>query len=263
MKAILFTTCLTLLFVSCEDVIEIDLDTMESRLVVEGCITDTSEFCTVKLSQTGDYFGPGTYPPVTDARVTITHRDGVTELDELSPGIYRTDQIHAMPGDSYELDILAGEESCYGEVTMPSLVEIDTLFYTIPPSILEMGDGYMVFCQVLDPAGERNSYRMKAYRTSDPQKAADSKVLFNDDFTDGNPMAMGWELEAFLPGDTVVIELQTLDPGTYDFYRTMFSVTGSGLFASANPANPISNLSGGTLGYFGTYTASCDTLVIY
>jgi len=70
-----------------------------------------------------------------------------------------------------------------------------------------------------------------------------------------------WDLEGFFPLDTVVVELQTLDLSTYDYYRTLFSILDGGL-GNPNPANPESNLSNDALGYFGAFTISRDTIVI-
>ena len=77
----------------------------------------------------------------------------------------------------------------------------------------------------------------------------------------GNMIFMSWEDEPFFPQDTVVVELQTLDKSTYDYYLTLNSLAG-GLFGASNPANPKTNLSNDALGYFGAYTVSRDTIVI-
>ena len=68
-------------------------------------------------------------------------------------------------------------------------------------------------------------------------------------------------IAAAVPGDTVVVELQTLDRATYDYYRTLFPILDGGL-GTPNPANPESNLSNDALGYFGACTISRDTIIV-
>lgn len=46
--------------------------------------------------------------------------------------------------------------------------------------------------------------------------------------------------------------MQHVDAGIYEYFRTLNMLLQVGL-ASASPANPTSNFSGGVLGYFSTY----------
>lgn len=263
MKPILVTIIMFCALVSCEDIIEIDLNSMEAGLVIEGVISDKSDNCKVAISKTTDYFKPGGNLKVSDAIVSITDDDGkVTFFEEARPGEYTSEMLHAVPGHQYRLDVWVQGEKYSAVTTMPQRVEIESLFSIQPPPILDLGVGLMVYCQVIDPPEETNHYRMKAYNISDPTKASDSKLLFSDDFMNGKKMRMDWELGLFQTGDTVIVEIQTLDHNSYDFYRTMFSITGNGFFTASTPANPITNLNNGALGYFGTYAISSDTLNI-
>ncbi len=56
-------------------------------------------------------------------------------------------------------------------------------------------------------------------------------------------------------GDTITMQLMTIDQPTYDYFRTLISGQSGG-------ANPISNITGGCLGYF-TAASICrsDTLI--
>jgi hypothetical protein len=47
-------------------------------------------------------------------------------------------------------------------------------------------------------------------------------------------------------GDTVTVWLETIDKGVFDYFRTAGSESGR----NASPANPVSNISNGALGYF-------------
>lgn len=261
MKNILSIFSLVFLLASCEDIIEVDLDSMETTLVIEGCITDLQSPCTIKLSKTGDYFNPGIYPAVSDARVSIRDEFGMeTVFEETEAGVYTSESLDVIENRSYTLLVQSEGEDYRAEGTIPRKVCIDTLTYEIPPMIYEFEEGYMLNCYFQDPAEIRNYYRLKAYRKG-AESAEASKYIFSDDFMNGNMIFMPWEWEEFFPMDTVVVELHTLDKSSYEFYNTLNSLSG-GMFGASNPANPETNLSNDALGYFGAYAVSRDTIVI-
>jgi len=262
MKTILSILSLAFLLVSCEDIIEIDLDTMETKLVIEGSINDLDDPCTIKLSTSGNYFEPGIYPTVSGAMITVTDEYGTeAEFEETEPGLYTSEDLEVFENRSYTLLVQSEGEDYLAEGTIPQKVLIDSLAFDIPPFMYEFDEGYMVTCYLQDPEAYRNYYRMKAYKKGDPENSETTKYIFNDDFMNGNMMFMPWENEAFFPMDTVVVELHTLDKSTYDYYFTLNSLAG-GMFGASNPANPDTNLSNDALGYFGAYTVSRDTIVI-
>lgn len=253
---------LILFFTSCEDVIEIDLDSIDPKLVIEGTINDIDDQCILRLSKTGDYFEPGIYPAVSDATVTITDNNGIIiDFVESEPGIYTSGSIQAIENHTYTLHVWSERENYMAEVTMPPKVNIDSLSFEETPLIFEFDEGYVVNCHLHDPIEQRNYYRLKAYNIHDTKKANDSEFVFYDDIVNGNDIEMQWDVEQYQPQDTVVVELQTLAKSTYDYYFTLFSITGKG-FSSSNPANPETNLDNAALGFFGAYTISRDTIVI-
>ncbi len=262
MKTILSLFSFIFLLVSCEDIIEIDLDTIEPKLVIEGCINDLGDPCTIKLSKTGDYFEPGIYPAVSGAMVSLTDEYGIeTELEEAEPGLYTTESLEVFENRSYTLLVQSEGEDYMAEGTIPQKVFIDSLAFDIPPLMYEFDEGYMLTCYLQDPAEYRNYYRLKAYKKGESVSSDELKYIFNDDFMNGNKIFMSWDVEPFFPLDTVVVELQTLDKSTYDYFLTLNSLA-SGLFGASNPSNPETNLSNDALGYFGAYTVSRDTIVI-
>jgi len=75
---------------SCEDVIDINLNSVEPRVVIEGIITNGGDRPTVRISKTDDYFRPGNYTPVSEAIVTITDdAEHSFDFTEIEPGIYQ------------------------------------------------------------------------------------------------------------------------------------------------------------------------------
>lgn len=262
MKTILSIFSLIFLLVSCEDVIEIDLDSIEPKLVIEACLNDLDKPCTIKLSKTGDYFEPGIYPTVSDAEITITDEHGsFTQFEETDPGIYTSNLFEAMETTSYSLNVFSEGQNYHAEATIPQKVYIDSLSFDVPLMLFDFEEGYMLTCYLQDPLETRNYYRLKAYKKGELESAENANFVFNDDFMNGNMMVVTWDFDVFFPMDTVVVELQTLDKATYDYYYTLFPILGGGLGA-ANPANPVTNLSNDALGYFGALTINRDTIII-
>ncbi len=65
------------------------------------------------------------------------------------------------------------------------------------------------------------------------------------------------------PGDTITVELLSIDKATYDYFNTLSDILTSDRAAtSLSPANPITNLSNGPLGYFVAYTVDTKSIVM-
>ena len=66
MKLLVISLSIIILLTSCESVIEIDLDYMKPKLVIEGVINDYDNQCIIKLSKTTEYFNRKINPTVSD-----------------------------------------------------------------------------------------------------------------------------------------------------------------------------------------------------
>jgi len=251
-----------ILFASCQDVIEIELDDMEAKLVVEGVINDLEDQCKIKLTKTTDYFQEGFSPAVSDAVITLSDNSGtIIGFNEIEAGIYLGESMQAKPNTSYSLHILSEGQEYTANATIPQKVNIDSLSYEYNPESILYDQGYVVSCHFFDPEAFLNFYRLKTYRISDKTKAKESEDIYEDDLFNGNKVELPWEYEVFQELDTIVVELFTLDKSTYEYYKTLFPISGDGL-SIASPANPEGNLNNGALGYFGAYTISRDTIIL-
>ena len=264
MKPILIFLSLIILLTSCENVIEIELDYMKPKLVIEGVINDFDNRCIIKLSKTTDYFNQKTNPTVSDAVITITDNAGtIINLNETEPGNYLGEGLQAKTNINYTLSILSEGDKYVAEATLPQKVYIDSLTCLYNPESIFYEVGYVVSCHFSDPEESRNFYRLKTYNINDKSKAKNSKELYNDDFINGNNVESQWSYDVYQQSDTVVVELYSLDEQTYDYYKTLFPISGGAeMMSLSTPANPNTNLSNGALGYFGAYTISRDTIII-
>jgi hypothetical protein len=264
MKKVLSFFSLIILLTSCENVIEIDLDYMKPKLVIEGVINDNDKQCIIKLSKTADYFNQETNPTVSDAVITLNDNAGtIVNFNEIEPGIYFEGSVNAKPNTVYTLNILSGGNEYVANATIPQKVNIDSITCQYNSESILYEVGYVVSCHFSDPGEFRNFYRLKTYNISDRTKAKNSKDIYNDDLFNGNNVEFPWSYDVYQQLDTVVVELYSLDRQTYDYYKTLFPISGGAeMMSLTTPANPNTNISNGALGYFGAYTVSRDTIII-
>jgi hypothetical protein len=250
---------------SCQKVIKIDLNSPSPQLVVEASISDKPGPYYVKLSKTVNFDNITAIPAVLGANVEISDSSGNGEtLTELTNGIYKTNTLKGIPGQKYKLTIKT-EGQIYESVSyMPYPVEGLKLAIQREvedrPSIGGSGGEqiirYQVNFEINDPQKYKNYYRFIVYHK---KREISSRRVFDDQFNNGKIIADEFGLNDtinFEIGDTVAIELQNIDQGTYNFFRTLREGLGGLSFLSASPANPISNISNNGLGYFSAYSVN-------
>ena len=105
MKKLLFILFLGTL-ASCEEVIELELENSEPRLVVEGTISE-GELATIQLTLTSDYFDDINPQVVENATVSITDVQlGQTEgLIHVGNGVYQGQTIVGQMSKEYRLEV--------------------------------------------------------------------------------------------------------------------------------------------------------------
>jgi hypothetical protein len=263
MKILPAAVFLALLTSSCEDVIDIDLDSIEPRLVIEGTISDYANQSHIRLSETVNFFDQSSFSDVSFATITIEDdQQNLFDFQRNKNGDYICNSFQGIAQRKYSLIVETAEESYFAEVIMPGKVEIDSLSCIIPPAIFDFETGFMINCHFQDSPGQANYYRIKAWEISDTTEAESSEFIITDQFQDGLMIMSMWEVESFAPFDTVVVELQTLSKSTYEYYKTLFPISGDDIFGPANPSNPTSNITNDALGYFGAFTCSRDTMIV-
>jgi hypothetical protein len=261
---------------ACEDVITLELEKSEPQIVIESLITDDQGPVTVKITKSQDFYNPGEIQSVDFAQVTISDNIGNTDtLTIQNNGIYQSVKIKGNSGSTYHLNIIAEENEYTAVSSLPEKVTIDSLYYNWGEN--PHSEGYMVNLCFRDPKEIKNYYRIKLMINNQPyedKKSGNEYILWDDKIWDGNkvdmPVKRGGSF--FDIGDTVTVQLQSLGEETYNYYNTLRNALviepsmmsmGKGLMeGSAAPANPVTNLSGNALGYFGTAAISSKTIII-
>ena len=247
---------------SCQKVIKVDLNTANSQLVIEGYVTDQPLVDTVIITRTGSYFTPGNYPRVNGATVVVSDNAGVVDtFAQVDSGTYVTRHLTGVPGRTYTLKtFLAGKE--YDAVsTMPPPVDIDSVQIYLVGNAPDTG--YHVRCFFMDPPATGNYYMLQAYYNGVLQDSANNITLDEDKYTNGLPQNIRLRVPYPPTGDSVKVNLMSIDYNTYNYFSVIKSITSAGNpVSTAVPQNPPTNILGGALGYFSAYSLRSHTSYI-
>jgi hypothetical protein len=235
-----------LLFTSCEKVIDVNVRDADKKLVIEGVLTDQSGDCLVKISRTKSLSSTNDFDGVSGASVQIRDNNGtVVQLRETAAGQYRSD-LMGTPGSSYELTVNLGGQTYTAVSRMPTSIAIDSLYVS---EMDMMGKRQFVTNVVFtDPIEAGNAYRLVQYVNEVKNKMF---IVLKDDVTNGrkNTVSFFNDSDELKKGDRIRVQLQSIDPAVYTYWYSLWrGSTGEG--NSTSPANPVTNVRGGSLGYF-------------
>ena len=260
MKTIFSVLAVIVLCSSCEKVINVDLDESENKYVIEGEVSNMPAAAnTVKISQTKKFEDENAFAGISGAIVNIQVNNGITyALPETSKGIYTTTAFTGTPGSVYKLTVSINGGTVYTATSpMPAqIVSLDTITvedFSFGETVKTIQPDYK------DPLGLGNSYRFIEYANGVQVKHV---FVQNDEVSDGlrittpliNPDG---DLKT---GDVVKVSMLCIDERVYKYWYSLDqAATGN---SSVTPANPVSNISGGALGYFSAHSVTSKTIVV-
>ena len=246
---------------SCEKVIDVDLNEADRQYVVEGQITNIEDLNYIRISKSDDFYETEDFEGISGADVTVTDGNGNTStFIEVEPGLYKSAGFVTTSYTNYELSILIGSEEITAQTYMPGNTEIDSIPY-LEGSFFG-SEGYNAFLYWTDPGTERNYYKYNNWKksTGDQYFTPDPSISITEDaLFDGIGTGVPLFSRQFDLGDSVIVDLMEIDEPNFKYWYALSQVVSG---QTAAPGNPISNLSGSTLGYFGAYNVSRDTIVI-
>jgi len=231
---------------SCQEVIDLKLNTTSSQIVIQGNLDDLEGPDTIKISRSVDFDQASIFPAVTGAAVTITSNVGDTAiLTEISEGIYVTDSLQGVAGRTYTLNVLTEGKTYTASSTMPNAVAIDSIYFE--KSLF--GQEKLITIDFKDPTNSTNFYRFIQFINN--AELSQFNVM-DDKYINGKEYSYSFYRmrmnndQSLESGSTVQIWLESIDEGVYNYFRT----AGSDGRNSSSPANPNTNLTNGALGYF-------------
>lgn len=253
---------LLIAFSSCEEVIEIDLNSVDPVLVAEGYM-ELDSLCSLRLTYTTDYFQEESAKLVEDAVVTLSDQDGAGEvLSYVGAGIYRGQTIRGSAFSKYTLRIENGEQINTGFSSLMPVPVFDTVsiedfpFGNTPPGEDFPGLLNISFKNNL----EREDYFMLRL-TLNGEPMEDYFALTSDEYSsDAETVEYSTVIFPKEDGDTLSMQVYGIDADTYRYYSQLNEAIGGGMAMSSTPYNPASNLGEGILGYF-MARSMLDTIV--
>jgi hypothetical protein len=260
---ILSSVLISASFISCEKVIDIDLNSKDPQYIVEAEVTDDTTLPqTVYITKSLNFSESSGFPTVSNATVELSDNTGTKDtLKEVKPGVYQSFKIKGIQGRTYYLKVESNGKSFSATCKMPKKVNLDSLQSndaTQEPG--QSGVGKAIRPVFTDPSGKGNAYRFKLIVNS---KTSKDILIHNDNIVDGltYPRSFGVSDITIKTNDSVSLVFMCIDPQIHFYFNSLFQNAG-GPGGSASPANPKTNMQGGALGYFSAHTRQVKSIII-
>jgi len=254
MKKILYTLLIacSLFFTSCEDVIDLDLNQYEKRVVIDANIfVGENDYNKIKVYYSAPFYATS-YEYISTAIVTI--KDLNTNIEYpftyISNGNYENNSFNPSENNEYELQISYDGKiyKAYSNVTKSPIIEnveqINDAGF--------MGDSYELRFYYQDNPDEEDYYLTQ---TIDLEENDFS--VGNDQFTNGNLSYELYFADKEQLAETIYFSLAKIDKAYYNYLSKMFSNAAAGGNPFATPTGTLkgnitntSNIDDFPLGYF-------------
>lgn len=205
--------CLT----SCEDVIDLNLNRSEPRLVIDASINwlkgTTGNKQKIKLTLTAPYFD-APVPPANGAQIVVFDRNNnaFEFIEENNSGIYINNNFIPELNKTYTLQIIYEGETYTATETLKSVVPIDYVEQFNDGGF--SGNETELKAYYSDPADEENYY---FFEFKSDVAEVPSLEVYKDEFTDGNQIFGFYSEENLNPGNQVLIRNYGISKRFYEF----------------------------------------------
>lgn len=259
LTAIVFSLlCFTIHLISCTKEIELDVDAHEQKIVIEAHVGTEIGDNSVLISKSKSLNSKDPIVPISGATVTVKDllTGQVFAMPE-SAGVYSNDQLAALGEHTYELSVTVEGKTYTSKSTVPKNVQLTE--FTQKDSLDNNSFGFDNLAALIpkynDPADRENFYQFVIYRNDSLQQ----DILIRDDIVyNGLEVSQEIYVEA-RKNDTVTVDFQGIDKPVY---RYLFGFAKNVYQSSGTPANPVSNISNGALGYFKAHTSNFYEVVV-
>ncbi|MCU4174591.1 DUF4249 family protein [Carboxylicivirga sp. N1Y90] len=258
---ILFASILLLSFTSCEEIIDIDLNSSNPSIVIDGDI-QPKQNAQVRLSYTNDYFNKENPKYETNATITISNSEGISEtLQHISDGLYTSQFMRGDVGQEYTIKVDLNNETFEGKSTMMTPTKILKLSQ-VKSGTPHQGDkeSYGLEMQLTNNPEEDNYYLIKFFKNGALQEERYNAIP-QDIFAQDEVIVYSPVLPSFEVGDEVIVKAYSIDESTYTYYSQLAEIT-SERPGGTTPYNPESNLGPNILGYFRAWSSDSQSITI-
>lgn len=258
---------------SCQEEVQLNLDNVSKKPVIEAVWTNEPSENFVKISYTRNYFDTLANQIVDDASVSIIDNASGAMIDftfEDELGYYTPiNGQSAISGHSYTLKVIMDENEYTSEGLTQEPPILDSITYVYEEESFFSDEGYYLTVYGKIPFEEGNYYRLLLTKNDTLLNDRGDYFLFDDTFGT-NVLNNGFELNgfAFEENDKVKLQLIRLNENAYDYLNQFVSLlfNDGGLF-SPPPENPTSNIQSDNeneqvMGYFMTGSIISKTVMI-
>ncbi len=180
-------------FNACTDVIEIELESGDSQLVVDAWINDLNQDQVIRLRRTSPYFDNTPSPAESGATVTIAEDDGPIYqfIEEGNTGNYvwspQNGGTFGTIGSIFVLDITLENGKTYQSFsTKNRTTPIDSIAVTFEEESTGIPEGYYCEFFARDPQGPGDTYWIKTFKNGEfLNKPQEINIAFDASFTPG------------------------------------------------------------------------------
>ncbi|MCW3084197.1 MAG: hypothetical protein JWP12_1563 [Bacteroidetes bacterium] len=286
MKKLFISIIAVSLLSACTEDINVTLPGSQSKVVIEGSI-ENGKYPEVILTKNIPLFssvsgGGLTDLFILDARIYVSSNGmvdtlGLTVDSSSSLGlVYKGHTIIGIPGQSYNLTVIAQGNTYTATTTIPAPIALDSVWWKADPPHDSVG---FANAHLSDPSGLGNNYRWLAKRPRDRRYIAPGGATFDDKFIDGKSFDFAYDrgYDAtdvvntpendpdgqrgyYLLTDTIYIKFCTIDRASKDFYTTFETAIQSNGNPFASPVTVLNNINGGGLGVWCGSGVTYDTI---
>ena len=268
MRKILYILLLSFFSISCEKVVELNLDADAGRIVIDATLSAPEGKCKVIISTTVDYYEKVEKKFISNAEIKITNlkTNKFYSIPYIKNGEYES-KVEVEYNSQYQIEVKIEGIIYKGINYLGDPIEIDEIGIEIENEDNEVQ--FKPYCSFMDIPNQNNYYRAVLYKNEN--RLSNLYFLEDDNKDKKNKMKMNLynrrgrndddENSEINSGDKVTIELLSLNKVTYEYYKALQKVNIINGNESDAPGNPVSNLSNNVLGYFAVYYSSKKEII--
>ena len=271
MKTYIYILSLFLITLSsCQDVVDVDLETAQERLVIEAMIKwekgTLGNEQVIKLSKTSSFYNNQIVRAI-GATVVVTNKTTLQNYNftEIEDGIYTTNTFEPVLNTVYQLEITYNNEVYKAEETLfesPDIIgitqSIEEGFSTEDPEVVLTFNDF---------ENQHDFYRVQfsQYRPSDDEIIDTITEAYDSRFVENNTITDFYESEDLKIDDVITINVYKISQQFYNFISVLEEQGDAGFGAfSSPPVNVKGNCINTTkkshypYGYFGLNQISAE-----
>ncbi len=232
---------LAVILASCEDVIDVDVQTAPTRLTIEASLDwekgTAGNEQTIKLGTSTPYFDTNGNTAVSGASVRVTNDTSGREVvfADQNDGTYTTSDFAPVVGQSYTLEVRYNGETYTATEQLTPVTDIKEINQSLEDGFSD--EELEVNIIFDDPEDEENYY---LFKFQEPDDLLPEFEYGDDEFVNGNEIEWYFEkeeddgtdeIEAFVPGDTINIEFYGISEAYSNYMAILIDqLEGGGLF---------------------------------